>query len=91
MASKRLEKLSLTDEGVLVLGVARPNGEYVGAPPADFQLRPGDRLIVYGRRPRLHELSTRHESDEAAHRAAKAQHRRDLAEQQERLDAAGAG
>lgn len=89
LANRRLDTLDLTDEGVLVLGVMRSEKEYVGAPPAELRLQPGDRLIVYGREHRLQELSTRHSTDEAAHDAAKAEHTQDLAAQQERLGASG--
>lgn len=85
LASRQLEQLDLTDEGVLVLGVERPGKDYIGTPPSDLQLRPGDRLVVYGREHRLQELSARKSDDSAAHHAAKAQHERDLAAQEEQL------
>lgn len=85
LARRQLATLDLPAEGVRVLGVSRSEGEYVGAPPPELRLHPGDSLIVYGREPRLHELSGRHRGDQDAHRAAKAEHERDLAAQQERL------
>lgn len=89
-AGRTLRELDLPKEGVLVLGVSRTSGEYLGAPPADSRLEGGDRLLLYGRDRRLRELSHRHSGDEAAHDAARAQHERDMEEQEAReADARG--
>ena len=85
LADNQLGQLELPAEGVRVLGVMRFEGDYIGAPPPDLYLRPGDRLIVYGREHRLQEIATRHANDQAAHRAAKAEYTRDLAKQEEML------
>lgn len=85
LANRTLGELNLSDEGVLVLGVKRSGEDYIGAPPADLRLRPGNLLVLYGRKHRLHELSTRASGDQAAHRQAKAEHERDLDEQQTHL------
>lgn len=85
LASRPLEHLSLPAEGVRVLGVLRPDGDYIGAPAPELRLRPGDRLIVYGRDHRLQELSIRQTGDQTAHRAATTEHERDLVAQQERV------
>jgi Trk K+ transport system NAD-binding subunit len=50
----RLERQRLIDadlprEGVLVLAVVRPDGEYVGAPRGEVRLSAGDTVVVYGR------------------------------------------
>lgn len=37
------------EEGVLVLGVASPNGDWLGTPGQDTELAAGDTLVVYGR------------------------------------------
>ena len=81
LASRQLHELGLSGEGVLVLGVVRAGGGYVGAPAPALRLAVGDRLIVYGRAHRLHELSTRTANDQAAHRAASAEHERDIVAQ----------
>ena len=75
---------------VLVLGVKRSGGDYVGAPPADLRLRPEDFVVLYGRKHRLHELSTRASGDHAAHREARAEHAHDRGEQREQLEREGA-
>ena len=84
LGSKTLADLNLPAEGVIVLGVLRAEGDYVGAPAPDFQLQVGDEVILYGRALRLHELSRRIWGDEAAHEAAKEAHREDLEKENER-------
>jgi hypothetical protein len=46
LAEKRLEQLRLSDEGILVLGIAKPDGGYVGAPRGAATLKPKDILIM---------------------------------------------
>lgn len=85
LSSQQLDKLDLPAEGVLVLGIIRPDEGYVGAPPPDIQLRAEDRLVVYGRAHRLDELSTRAAGDRATHEAAKAEHSKDRAEDKQQV------
>ncbi len=59
MADRPLKELRLTSEGVIVLGMNRKDGSYIGAPDADTTPRPGDVLIVYGATERLREIDTR--------------------------------
>jgi hypothetical protein len=49
LADRPLGELRLRDEGVIVLGVGRPDGSYIGVPRGETYLRPGDTVIVYGR------------------------------------------
>lgn len=86
LANQTLEELKLAEEGVLVLGVKRPDEDYIGAPSADLRLRPADFVVLYGREYRLQELSTRASGNQAAHSEAKAEHERDLDEQREQLE-----
>jgi len=46
---KALWELRPADLGVLVLGIYRADGEYVGAPKKDTKVEKGDILLVYGR------------------------------------------
>lgn len=48
MAGRPLAELKLSDEGVLVLGIERPDGEYVGAPRGLTTPRAGDTVLLYG-------------------------------------------
>ncbi len=58
-ANKSLAELRLQDEGVLVLGIQRADGRYVGAPRGDTVIEPGDELLLYGRETVLHDLDCR--------------------------------
>lgn len=77
MAASTLAELALPDEGIVVLGVQRADGSYLGAPRGDTPIEPGDILTLYGSGPRLAELDRRPagpEGDEA-HAGAVADHR----------------
>lgn len=49
IAGKRLQESRPADRGVLILGVERAGGEWVGGPNKDTVVEAGDKLIVYGR------------------------------------------
>jgi hypothetical protein len=72
IAGRRLGAVTLRDEGVVVLGVHRGGGAYVGAPDGDTLIASGDVLTLYGREDRVAELDRRARgtAGEAAHRAA---------------------
>lgn len=59
MAEKSLRDLGLMAEGLLVLGVDRSDGLFVGAPNGDTILHAGDDVIIYGRDTTLAELDRR--------------------------------
>lgn len=59
LANKHLVELKLHDEGLLVLGVERASGEFIGAPNGETQLEDGDKVIIYGRDSTVAELSQR--------------------------------
>lgn len=48
VAQRPLGELRLTDEGVLVFGVIREDGTYLGVPTRDTVLEPGDTVLAYG-------------------------------------------
>jgi hypothetical protein len=58
-ANRTLGELELREEGIVVLGVTRRDGHYLGAPTGRTALTPGDTLIVYGREGDLCELDHR--------------------------------
>jgi len=72
LANRKLEEAQLPEEGVLVLGIIRSNGEYIGAPSPKTCIYPGDTLVVYGQEHRLKELAERHAGKEGdlAHQEA---------------------
>lgn len=59
LAGKDLNACNLREEGIMVLGIERTDGSYVGAPHGGTPIHPGDTLLLYGRRQALHDLDTR--------------------------------
>lgn len=72
LAGRTLEDLDLRTEAVIVLGIQRADGRYLGAPDGGTRVLAGDTLIVYGHAGRLHELDRRRAGGEGAHRHAEA-------------------
>jgi hypothetical protein len=89
LADKLLRDCRLSEEGVVVLGIYRDDGDYVGAPRADTRIYPGDLLILYGRSGALRELDQRQEDidGDAAHERAVSEQRQHMAEQQAQEEA----
>ncbi len=56
LCNKKLEELRLSQEGVLVLGIQRKNGPFIGAPRGGCRLEDGDVLTCYGQCSVLEEL-----------------------------------
>lgn len=75
LAGRRLDELRLADEGVLVLGIRRPDGRYVGTPDKGSVVGEGDTVVVYGRADALDSLDRREAGD-----AGDREHRRIAAE-----------
>jgi K+/H+ antiporter YhaU regulatory subunit KhtT len=59
VANQTLTDAGLHHEGIIVLGIYREDGTYIGAPRDQTALRPGDRLIIYGKEKSLRELDKR--------------------------------
>ena len=59
LAKKTLQECRLRDEGILILGIYRTDGTYVGAPASDTKMYPGDIVVLYGRSKGLHKLDER--------------------------------
>lgn len=85
LAEKTLIELKLPTEGVLVLGIQRADGDYLGAPRADTQINAGDTLVLYGPIHRVEELDQRRRGrqGDAAHQEAVTEHEEILEEQEE--------
>ncbi len=81
LANQTLAQLDLPDEGVLVLGISKMGGDYIGAPKGDVLIEPGDIVLIYGRSPVLDQLDKRHAD------AAGAASRRQAVAEQERVEA----
>jgi hypothetical protein len=78
LAERALGELHLRDEGLVVLGITRADGGWVGAPDGDTVLHAGDILVVYGREGRVEEIDDRRRdpSGDRAHEAAVAEQAR---------------
>lgn len=59
LADRKLADSHLRDEGVIVLGIKRANGNYLGAPKGPTEVHAGDTLILYGRIGVLEDLDDR--------------------------------
>lgn len=59
LLGRRLEELALREEGVIVLGVYRRDGRYLGVPGGPTLVEPGDRLVIYGEDDRVFALTDR--------------------------------
>ena len=87
LAEKTLIELKLPREGVLVLGIKRTTGVYLGTPTAETEVHAGDTLILYGPAERIGELDQRSRGSkgDVAHREAIEEHQEGL-EAQEKSD-----
>jgi len=83
LAERSLRELRLRDEGVVVLGVTRADGRYLGAPTGDTVVHAGDNLIVYGRDGRLRELDARRRDENGSEASAAAVREQEVLEQDE--------
>ena len=59
IVDRPLRSLHLPDEGVVVLGLLRKSGEFLGVPTGHSQIREGDTVIAYGRLHHLEEVDDR--------------------------------
>ena len=59
LQGKSLAELELPREGIIVLGIERDTGGYIGTPRGDTVVVAGDSLIVYGRQESLLDLDHR--------------------------------
>ena len=75
VADKTLGELDLTGEGVLVLGIQKADGTYIGAPTGKTTISEKDTMILYGRHEALAELDRRRTGlrGDSAHKKAIAQ------------------
>lgn len=62
-----LGELALPEEGVVVLGIQREDGRWVGAPKSTARLHAGDSVTLYGRRPILDRIDGRQRTEEGEH------------------------
>ena len=68
LAQKSLAESAIDEEGVLVLGIQRKDGGFIGTPAAETIVEAGDVVILYGRSAQLAELDVRCAGDEGNRR-----------------------
>jgi hypothetical protein len=83
LVDKTLMELRLSDEGVLVLGIEKSNGCYIGAPKGKTRMELGDTMLVYGPHDIIEELDKRR-ADFSGYLA----HRRAVQKQKQQADPA---
>ncbi len=90
LAGKTLVELGLAREGVLVLGIGRHNGNYIGAPSGNSLICAGDTLVIYGPLERMEDLDSRNAGvqGDQAHATAAQQYDEYLSEVQQEDPAA---
>lgn len=84
MTGRTLAELRLKDEGVLVLGIVRADGSYLGVPTRETRIEAGDTAILYGRDGVFADLTARRRDargEDAHARAVDVQH--EVAEREE--------
>lgn len=83
IAGRTLEDMRLREEGLVVLGIHRKDGTYIGAPQGDSVLSPDDIVTIYGRTSRIAALDARTcgEQGDACHRDGLEEQRRIVEEQ----------
>lgn len=59
ITDRQLSELKLRDEGVVVLGIQRENGEYIGGPSGPTRIKTKDTLVLYGQASLLESLDKR--------------------------------
>ncbi|QDU09800.1 TrkA C-terminal domain-containing protein [Gimesia aquarii] len=59
LANRHLTDLKLDDEGVLVLGIEKPDTTYIGAPRGNTRLEVNDTILLYGKADILKNLDER--------------------------------
>lgn len=82
LSGQSLQESRLSDEGILILGIKKPNGSYIGTPTGNMKISPDDILIAYGRIGLIQELDQRKkgEGGDRKHQAAVEEQNRILAE-----------
>lgn len=83
LANQKLSALRLNQEGIIILGIQRHSGRYIGVPQGHYFVRPKDTLILYGRSDVLASLDERNSGlgGELAHQAAIARQKAIIAAQ----------
>lgn len=85
LEGRTLVELDLPDEGVLVLGIQKEDGSYLGAPRGRYPVQRGDTLVLYGLSHRLSQIKSRGQGEQGsrARKVAEREHTEELIRQDE--------
>jgi hypothetical protein len=77
LADQPIADLGLRQEGILVIGIHRAEGDYIGAPDGSTRIKQHDVLIVYGRAKVIEQLDQRRAglNGDREHKAAEVEQR----------------
>ncbi|MCF8069758.1 MAG: TrkA C-terminal domain-containing protein [Desulfobacterales bacterium] len=64
LSGKILQEAALPLEGILVLGIQRMDGTYIGTPQAETQIVQGDTLVLYGQMKSIQKIDQRQKGDD---------------------------
>lgn len=84
ITGKTLARARVRKEGILVLGITRGNGNYIGGPDGDTLIQENDRLILYGRAAAIRELDQRRKGAAGDHEHKKKAREQTRIRQQEK-------
>ena len=91
LANRTLLELDLIAEGILILGITRNDGTYIGTPLATTTIEPFDNLILYGRVSCLKRLDQRQKGNLGDREHEKAvEEQMEIVEEEMKEDSAGA-
>jgi K+/H+ antiporter YhaU regulatory subunit KhtT len=87
LADRDLNELKLINEGLIILGITRNNGSYIGAPHGNTLIKPWDTLIIYGRASAVEEIDQRKKNiiGDLAHAEGELKHK-ELVEEESKTD-----
>lgn len=83
LSGKKIADSELRNEGVMILGLTRKDGKYIGVPRGKYQLHAGEELVLYGNKEDIAKIKDRIKGrwGDREHDLAVEEHRDELAEQ----------
>lgn len=89
LEGKTLAELKLKDEGVLVIGIIKANGSYLGVPRGHYSLELEDKAVVYGKSDNIAAITSRKADAEGeeSHQEGIAAHKEEIQEEDAELAA----
>lgn len=86
ICSKQIRETGLQEEGIMILGIQRGKGHFLGAPAPDTRIRNGDMLVIYGRTDSIEELTQRRKGTSGDVRHEEAVREQEAVEEEEKRE-----